>query len=355
MKWLCSLATTFLFSCQLGYLAKTGYHQVKLMSQRTPIEEILNNPAVPEETKTKLRLAQEASEFSEKELHLSKTDNYSSYVELDRTFPVYAVHAAEKWRLEHHHWYFPIVGNVPYLGFFNEDDAKDEASELAKKNFDVFTRGVSAYSTLGWFSDPIWSSMLRYKEHDLVNTIIHETVHATLYIKSSADFNERMAVFLGNRGAELFYLKKEGPKSKTLALIKKEVEDDKIFSEFIGQEISKLEQWYKDRPENFSDENLRKKRLKEIQDTFRKTVQPRMKAASYSNFTEIELNNARLLLYKTYLQDLSDFEALYGLVNQDFREFLICCEKLKSHPTPEDGLKDLIKDLQTKNRRNCGN
>lgn len=353
MKWLLAIATLVLSSCQIGYMIKSGYNQMSLMSQRTPIKEVLENPAVPEETKKKLRLSMEARDFAEKDLKLASTENYSTYVQLDRPYVTYVVNAAPKWKLEHHLWYFPFVGHIPYKGFFNEQEAKEEQEALKKKDLDTYLRGVSAYSTLGWFNDPLLSSMVRYKDHDLVNTIIHETVHATLYIKSSADFNERMAVFLGNRGAELFYLKKEGPRSKVVDLIRRENEDDKIFSKFIGEETAKLEAWYAAQPEGSVTEVARQKRLKEIQNTFLKTVKPHLKSDSYDNFTQIEINNARLLLYKTYLQDLSDFDFLYKIVGEDFSKFLECCGKLRQHKEPEQGLKELIDDLKRQNKNSC--
>jgi predicted aminopeptidase len=332
---------------------KSGYNQISMMTQRTPIQSVLDNPAVSESTKKKLGLALEARKFAEEDLKLASTENYTTYVHLDRPYVTYVVNAAHKWKLEHNLWYFPFVGEIPYKGFFNEEDAIEEENELKKKDLDTYRRGVSAYSTLGWFNDPLLSSMLRYKDHDLVNTIIHETVHATLYIKSSADFNERMAVFLGNRGAEMFYLKKEGPASKTLDLIRRENEDDKVFSHFIGAEIDLLQKWYDEQPEGSLNEEKRRERLKSIQTKFAKEIQPRLKSDSYKNFPTIELNNARLMVYKTYLQDLSDFQMLFDIVKGNFSEFLLCGERLRKHREPEEGLKEIIKELQDNKLSTC--
>jgi predicted aminopeptidase len=188
--------------------------------------------------------------------------------------------------------------------------------------------------------------MLAYPEHELVNTLIHETVHATLYIKSSADFNERMAVFLGNKGMELFYHQREGKDSKTLAIAQKENEDDKLFSQFISKEIQSLDAWYKSNPEKNEDARLAK--IAEIQKHFIKELQAKLKSKSYDRFPEIKLNNARLLMYKTYMQDLSDFETLYKLSNEDFQIFLDHCKSLESAEKPEEGLKALIARLQGK-------
>ena len=331
-----------LSGCQMGYLMKSAYNQMSLMNQRVPIEEALEDPKISESDKAKIRLAQKAREFAEKELHLKVTKNYTSFVKLDRSSVTYVVSAAPQWELKHHMFSYPFVGKMPYKGFFNPEDAKNFEQELKGESLDTYRRGVSAYSTLGWFQDPLLSSMLSYSDHDLVNTIIHETVHTTLYIKQEADFNERLAVFLGNKGMELFYLKEEGSESKTLALVRAENEDDRAFSKFITEELAQLDQWYKNVPAEEKVEAKRQAQFQKIRDDFKAKLAPALKSDSHKKFPEIELNNARLLVYKTYMQDLSDFEALYQLVNGSFEEFIKRCKSLESVKDPAVELKKII-------------
>ena len=335
-----------LTGCQLPYYLQSAGGQIAILNKRVPIKKALQNPELTETEKKKLLLAQDVQNFAAETLHLNAKKNYTTYVKLDRSAVSYVVSASAKWELKHHLWSFPFVGSVPYKGYFNEQDAKDEEADLKRQDLDTFMRGVSAYSTLGWFSDPLLSSMLVYPEHELVNTLIHETVHATLYIKSSADFNERMAVFLGNKGMEMFYHKLEGKDSKTLALAQSENEDDKLFSQFISREIQNLEAWYKSNPEK--NEEARMARIAEIQKHFLKDLKPKLKSNSYNKFPDLKLNNARLLVYKTYMQDLSDFETLYKLSGEDFKVFLDHCKSLESSDKPEEGLKALIVTLQKK-------
>lgn len=338
------IGSPLLVGCQMGYLMKSGYGQMKLLSSRVPLEQVLNDPKLDPDKKTKLQLAQQAREFAENELHLKPTKNYSSYVELDRPYVTYVVSAAYRWELKHYQWSYPLMGKMPYKGYFNEDDAKAEELELQKENLDTYMRGVSAYSTLGWFNDPILSSMLRYDDYDLVNTIIHETVHATLYIKNSADFNERLATFLGNKGAEQFYLNKEGANSPTLQKIREENEDSKKFSAFISNELKELERWYKELPPDKRSEDERQNRIHQIQQKFISTLQPQLKTDAYKKFPELKLNNARLLIYKTYMQDLSDFEKLYDSLNKDFSKFIEKCKTLEKSSDPSSALKLLLKN-----------
>lgn len=315
---------------------------MKLLHARVPIAEALQDPTLSVEEKHKLELAQKTREFAEKDLHLKPTENYTSYVKLDRPYVTYVVSAAPKWELKHYQWSYPFVGKMPYKGFFNEADAKGEEEDLKKEDLDTYMRGVSAYSTLGWFKDPLLSSMLRYKDFDLVNTIIHETVHATLYIKHAADFNERLAMFLGAKGAEQYYLKTEGPSSPTLLAVQKDNADDKMFSEFISGELKNLGEWYKNLPANDRNEEKRLQRIKEIQVKFKDSVLPKMQTDSYKKFPEAHLNNARLLVYKTYMQDLSDFEKLYEMSHQDIYAFLERCKALEGSDKPEAKLKEII-------------
>lgn len=333
------ILSILLSGCQLTYLLKSAYNQMSIIYNREPIEKVLQSETLTEKDRAKLNLAQDVRIFAAETLKLKVGKNYSTYVQLKNPYVVWAVNASPKWKLEHYLWHFPIVGSVPYKGFPEEKDAKAEAEELKSKGYDTYIRGVSAYSTLGWFNDPILSSMLRYSEEDLVNTIIHESVHATLYIKSNADFNERLATFIGDKGTELFYATREGKNSPHLVTIKNDNEDQKIFSQFISEEIKTLNQLFKDHPQE--DLALRENQYNEIKKRFREIIRPQLKSNSYQNFEKLPLNNARLLLFKTYIEDLSDFQVLFDKLQGDLSLFISKVKTLESHKKPIEGLKDL--------------
>lgn len=329
-----------LAACQVPYYLSQGYGQLALLNSRKKIEKVLSSDQLTDAQKKKLQLAVQAREFAENTLGLAKTDNYKTYVALEKPYVTWTVSAAPKWELKHYYWDFLMVGKVPYKGFFKEDSAKKEETELKDKGYDTFLRGVTAYSTLGWFDDPVLSSMLSYSESDLVNTIIHETVHATLYIKSSADFNERLATFVGNQGTESFYFAREGADSPTVKRIREELADEKLFSEFITREIKDLSDWYTKTADH--NEDARIQRLRDIQDRFVKNIQPKMKTKNYDGFPKVVLNNARLNVYKTYMQDLSVFERLFEKVGKDYRKFIAECKKLEKEKDPQKALEALV-------------
>lgn len=339
------LFVVLLSGCQMGYLIKNAYHQMKILYDREPIENVLKKENVSTQTKQKLLLAEKAKLFAETKLNLKSSKNYTSFVQLDRPYVVYAVNAAPAWELKNHTWYFPIVGHVPYKGFYSESEAKEEEELLKKQNLDTYVRGVSAYSTLGWFNDPLLSSMLNYKDHNLVNTIIHETVHATLYIKSNADFNERLASFVGNKGTELFYLEQEGEGSLTLQKIKDENQDDKLFSEYISPKIKEIKSWYESLDDKQRKLELKEEKLKALQKDFELTLLPKMKTNSYKGFASMKLNNARLLLFSTYVANMEVFERVYSHFNSDFSKFINYCKSLEASENPEKDFGKILNEL----------
>ncbi len=333
---------TFNLGCQVNYVLKNAYYQVKLINEQVDFDKALLNTKLTADEKRKILLAKEAKVFAEQHVGLKKSRNYTGFVYLDQPYVSYVVSAAEKWQLKQYVWSYPIVGQMPYRGFFREAAAKESATEYEQQGFDVYMRGVSAYSTLGWFRDPLVSSMLRYSDVHLVDTIIHETVHTTLYIKNNADFNERLAVFIGAKATEQFYLKKEGEQSATLAQLRLEAEDERRFSEFISAELKNLEEWYKTLNESQKTESTREERFRMIQQKFSAEVLPEMKTKNYSKFHELKLNNARLLIYRTYVQDLNDFEALFKKLSGDWTKFLAACFELEKASDPVAALKERI-------------
>jgi len=339
LKYALGLYCLAISACQMGYILQSAQNQFSMMAQRENIEDTLKNNKLNDEQKRKLRLSQQARDFALNELQLKETDNYKTFINLKRPYVSWVVHAAYKWELKNYEWSYPLVGKMPYKGFFTEQEALDEAALMEKQGYDTLVRGVSAYSTLGYFTDSVLSSMLRYKDYDLVNTIIHETVHTTLYIKNNADFNERLAVFIGAKGTELFYKKLEGPNSATLKTVELENADEQLFSKFIGSKIIELNEWYKqNQKRNESERNVQFEKIKK---DFNRDLALQLKTKIYEKFKDQKINNAYLGLYKTYNQNLDDFEIVYNNVNRDILKFIEMMKTLEKSENPEQDLKKL--------------
>jgi predicted aminopeptidase len=194
------------------YTLKQGSAMLGYLGRAVPLEDLLEDTGTEEAGKNRLFAEQVADirRFAMETLGLKESKNYTRYVELDRDYLAAVVSASAKDSFTTYEWWFPVVGKVPYKGFFNPDDARKEAKKLQKKDLDVWIRGVDAFSTLGWFKDPLYSYMKEYPLQDLADLIIHELLHATVYLKNYSQFNEQLAEFVGTEGARL-YMEKAAP------------------------------------------------------------------------------------------------------------------------------------------------
>ncbi len=191
-----------------------GMGQLKIIREARPVEEFLADSAFPDSLKSRLRLIQQARRFAIDSLGLNDTENYTKMYDQKGKELMWLVIASEPFRLVEKRWDFPIIGSFPYKGFFDKEKATKEREMLEMEGWDVGIRNASGWSTLGWLNDPILSGMLRQSEGDLASTIIHEMVHETIFVKDSSEFNENLASFIGDRGAERFLLRTFGDTSR---------------------------------------------------------------------------------------------------------------------------------------------
>jgi predicted aminopeptidase len=190
-----------LCSCSsLRYYGQAARGQGGLIVHRRAVSSVLRDPATDSKTAARLRLAQQARRFASERLGLPDNRSYTGYVDLRRPFVVWNVFAAPRYSVEALSQCFPIAGCVAYRGWFSEADAKADAAKWSAKGDDVWIGGVPAYSTLGWFADPILSSMLRWDDDELDGTIFHELAHQLIYVKGDTAFNESFATFVQTEG-----------------------------------------------------------------------------------------------------------------------------------------------------------
>jgi predicted aminopeptidase len=204
-RWLCLLSGCVLLAAlpgcaSLTYLAQAAHGQWRLMRARRPIPLVIANPATSPTLRARLDLVEDARAFAVIKLDLPENDSYRSYSDLKRRYVVWEVVAAPEFLVEPLRWCFPVAGCVSYRGYFDERRARAFAARLARRGNDVMVGGVTAYSTLGHFADPVLNTMLRYGDLDLVGTIFHELAHQLIYVPGDSEFDESFAMTVQAEG-----------------------------------------------------------------------------------------------------------------------------------------------------------
>jgi predicted aminopeptidase len=329
-------------SCtSVAYVFQAAEGQCDISCRARPLEDVLRDEDTDPEVKALLAHVPAIKRFAE-DNGLEPTPSYAEYVDLERDAAVYVVSACHPLAFEPMHWDFPIVGSVPYLGWFDLLDAKRFAADLAAEGWDVDLRGASAYSTLGWFDDPILSSMIDTGEGglaDLANTVLHESAHATLYVSSQSYFNESLANFVGDE-LTMAYLKKDQRVGAAQASAWRE-----------GERIGEL------RAERFHRAYLDLERLYSsdlgVEAKLAKKSQYLAELRAELSFGR-PITNATLVGFKTYNTGDADFASLLSACGGDWRRFWSAVTTVDSSSfdrEQEEDLTPLLAQLATRCRR----
>jgi predicted aminopeptidase len=185
------------------YYTHLASGQVRLLLARRAVDDVIADPETPEDLRERLDLVQRVRTYAD-ELGLDVAGQYTSFVDWPGDRIITTVVATRPGEVDAMGFWFPIAGRVPYKGFFDEERAASEAEELSARGLDVCLFPVPAYSTLGWFDDPLTAPMLRGERGRLVETVLHELVHATIYVPDEPEFNEGIATFIGQEAAVRF-------------------------------------------------------------------------------------------------------------------------------------------------------
>lgn len=193
------LATPSLAGC---YLMQAAGGQMQIVAKREPIAKVLADPATSERLRTRLEYVSAARDFASRELGLPDNESYRSYADLGRPYVVWNVFATDEFSVQPRRWCFPIAGCVVYRGYFNRNSAQRYARRLRLRGVDAAVGGVSAYSTLGHFKDPVLNTMLGWSDAQLAGTLFHELAHQRVYVPGDSEFNETFATVVEEAGLE---------------------------------------------------------------------------------------------------------------------------------------------------------
>lgn len=296
------------------YTVSQGVTMLGYLNRAIPLEQVDDEEFV--------QLVTEIRIFAMEELGLAESRNYTRYVDLDRNYLAAVVSASAKDSFRRHEWWFPVVGRVPYKGFFNINGARRERTKLEKRDLDVWIRGVDAFSTLGWFRDPLFSYMRDYSTWRLADLIIHELVHATVFIKGHMNFNEELAQFIGNEGARLFMEKRYGLDSEEYQEMLILAADSQNYVAFIQELIAELNVLYESGKSR--DEVLTEKEqiINAAKERFDAEYDDRFSSDNYRGFSELPINNAYLELFRLYHAEDNFYEDLFERSGRDLPAFV---------------------------------
>ena len=306
-------------ACSPTYVLRAAWEEGKILNRRRPIARIVQDTATDWETRDKLLLVLQARQFAADSLRLNAGDSYTLFSRVESDTLVMVLSAAHRDRFQPYTWWFPIVGRVPYKGYFELENAQKAQRSLEAKGYDTYLRPSAAFSTLGWFNDPLLSTLLRYDRVSLANTVIHEIFHNTFYAPGQAVFNETLANFVGGRGAIEFFCRRDGPQSPTCRAATDAWNDDLLFGAFLDQLVTELRALYA-RTDLSTDDKLRERErlFTDAQRRFAQEVRPRLRVDTFASFTRDPLNNATLISRHIYYDRLGLFEEVYRTRNGDF-------------------------------------
>ncbi len=309
---------TVLAGCDVGYLTRAAYEEGRLLWKRQPISTVLTRPDLPAETRAKLETVLAVRKFAADRLGLNVGGAYKTVAQVDSGAVVWIVMAAPRTSLTPYTWWFPIVGAVPYRGYFSHADANAEAADLEARGFDTHVRPAIAFSSVGFFNDPLLSNLLRLDRVELAGVIIHELFHRTYFLPSNVMFDESAANYIGTRGAIAFFTDTEGADSADAIAARGIYTSDIKFSSFLLQEQARLLRLYQS---GLPKDEILKRRVPIFEDINRDyaKLKPSLSGLERFDLDREKLNNAVLLNYLIYFHDLDNFATLQRLNHGDLK------------------------------------
>ena len=321
--FLLAFLTMGLTGCSTAkYYSHAVVGHLQLTTGLTPIGKVIEQDETNKELRRQLELVAELRDFAENKLSLDVGKAYSKYKHLDRSAAVWVVYAAPRFSTKLQTWKYPIVGEYQSKGFFKERMAKEYSAELQSQGFDVYLGEAIAYSTLGWFSDPLLSSFLDDSDEELAETLFHELTHRTYYLKGDTMFNESFATAFAQKSVQL-WLKEKG-EEKRLENYRQKLKRRDEFRSLLQETKNELNLIYKNT--NNDSAVILQKRKQDLMQSFKATCidlrKKWNKPKSLESWIDEEVNNAKMAASSVYLLKVPYFNQLWEQANQDPKTYL---------------------------------
>jgi predicted aminopeptidase len=313
------LVAAFVLTPLGRYILRAGWEEAKILARRERIEAVIADTATSDALRARLRLVMAARAFAVDSLGLEAGESFTTYSRLERDTLVLVLSAAYRDRLEAHRWWFPVVGRLPYKGYFRPADALQARDDFQARGFDTYLRPASAFSTLGWFNDPLLSTTVRGDTTFLANTVIHELSHNTLFVTGNAEFSESFASFIGTRGAEAFFRARGSPAAAEAII--DDWHNDQVLGRFWERTARALDSAYAAWP---GDSAARVAARDSVYVRARRllvdSVSTQVRGINPTWFQRIPLDNASLLARRVYAQRLDLFDSVWVRHGRDVRK-----------------------------------
>ncbi|MGK0297328.1 MAG: putative aminopeptidase [Gammaproteobacteria bacterium] len=302
----------------IGYYAQSISGQVGILLNKKHVANIINASDTNKQLREKLIEVQKILDFAHHKLYMPDNGSYRHYTDVKNNFVVWNVIAAPEFSLNSKRWCFLIVGCMNYRGYFNEDKARAYAASLQQKGWEVYVGGVTAYSTLGWFKDPLLNTIINREDWEIARLLFHELAHQIVYIKDDTNFNEAFADSVSLIGLEIWLSTQSNEKKlKVMELIAHESE----FTELTLATRDVLEELYQT---NSTKNQIRQRKAQLIED-LKKLIIERQSIwgddKRFQSWTTSNINNARLSLISTYRTLVPDFIYAYENIGSDLPNF----------------------------------
>jgi len=318
---------------QLAYYGQSIGGELQVLSKRQPISTLVADPDTPAALRARLHKAQRIREFAVSRLHLPRNGSYTTYADIGRPYVVWNVFAAPRFALKLKTWCFPIAGCVGYRGYFHHDAALAEAARLRKQGLDVYVAGIPAYSTLGWFSDPLLSTVVDWPDFELAGLIFHELAHARVYVPGATTFNESFAVTVQRVGVHR-WLAAQGSPAERAAYQAYRARRHQFLALVLATQ-AQLEHLYENGTSQAEMSAGKRRIIADLRHRYQALKAEWGGYDGYDRWFAGPLNNAQLGSVSTYEDDVPAFRALLAREHGDLPAFYAAVAKLGKLPAGE--------------------
>jgi predicted aminopeptidase len=308
--------TAYLASDDIRYITRAGFEETRILQSRQPIDRLAARPGIDPQLRQSLDLVLATRDYAAR-LGLEADQTYTTYADVGRDTLLLVLQAAPKDCICPHTWKYPIVGRIPYKGFFDPRAARREADRFAAQGYDVYLRPSSAFSTLGWFNDPLLSTALTRDSVELAATVFHEIAHNTLYVKSATPFNESFAQMVGYRSAESFFQERGDTAQAQQAADR--WHDEIVLGDYYTALVERLDSLYNRHPDAAALEEGRRSAAAWARAQLEGPVGQQLRTYKIGRLSERPINNAQLIGARIYRTRLDLFDRWYERHDRDVR------------------------------------